>query len=266
MPPHESRADPSQQPTAGYLNGLGGPADHGDEPVGLHELVSLLLTTRGVEDFLTELAGLAAAALASSCGITSRRGDQPITVASSDSLADSVDEVQYDVGQGPCLQAMATGKVVHVPDVTDERRWGSYPARALANGVASSLSLPLSSDGYSVGALNLYARTTHAFDDPADVARAAAFASQGSAVLTVAVHQAQQTVLTEQLSAALSSRSVIDQALGILMAQQRCNAATAFTYLRTASQTRNRKLRDIATDIVTAVGGPSPEPAPSTRS
>lgn len=96
--------------------------------------------------------------------------------------------------------------------------------------------------------------------------RAVAFASQGSAVLTVALHQAQQTQLTEQLGEALASRWDIDQAIGVLMAQQRCSATSATSILRTASQTRNRKLRDMATDIVTTVGGQPPDPTPFDRS
>lgn len=143
---------------------------------------------------------------------------------------------------------------------------GHCPAHALAHGVRSSLSLPLIPDGNSVGALNLYAGTAGAFDESADVDRAVAFASQGSAVLTVALHRAQQTQLTEQLGEALASRWDIDQAIGVLMAQQRCSATSATSILRTASQTRNRKLRDMATDIVTTVGGQPPDPTPFDRS
>lgn len=111
--------------------------------------------------------------------------------------------------------------------------------------------------------LNLYAPVAHASDDSAAVGRASAFAAQGNAVLTVALHQAQQSELTEQLREALTSRSVIDQAIGIVMSQQRCNADDAFAVLRRASQGRNRKLRDIAADMVTSVGGtPSPTGPP----
>ena len=248
-------------PTPGGPGGSLGPGDPvgGTAGPGVPELVSLLLTTRSVEDFLGELARAAGRELDASCGITTRRDGRPVTVASSDALASQVDEVQYGGGQGPCLQSLATGEVVAVPDLAEERRWGGYPARALAYGIGSSLSLPLRSDGQTIAALNLYSRSAHAFDEPAELARATALAAQGSAVLGVALHQAQQAQLTEQLRAALSSRSVIDQAIGIVMAQQRCTASAAFAVLRGASQTRNRKLRDIATDIVTSVGG-APEP------
>jgi GAF domain-containing protein len=226
------------------------------------ELVSLLLTTRSVETFLEHLAGTAATTLGASCGITIRRGDQPLTVASSDALAAAVDEVQYGEGQGPCLHSMSSGEVVSVPDVSKEVRWGGYPAYATAHGVRSSLSLPLVDQGEISGALNLYGTTISAFDDPADVARATTFAAQGGAVLGVAVRQAKQAQLTEQLREALSSRAIIDQAIGVLMAQQRCSADDAFAILRRASQNRNRKLRDIASDIVTSVGGRPVDQAP----
>jgi GAF domain-containing protein len=233
----------------------------GDLNAAVPELVSLLLTTRSLENFLTDLADAAAVALAVSCGVTLRREQQPLTAASSDSLAAAVDEIQYGAGEGPCLQSLSTAEVVSVPDLLEEHRWDGYPAHALAHGVRSSLSLPLSDHGQTVGALNLYSGTAHAFDDPTVLARATALASQGSAVLGVALYQAQQAELTDQLREALSSRSVIDQAVGILMDQQRCNASTAFAVLRGASQNRNRKLRDIAADIVTSISGEPPEQA-----
>jgi GAF domain-containing protein len=74
--------------------------------------------------------------------------------------------VQYGQDQGPCLQAMRTGEVVVVADMTAEQRWGAYPAYALSYGVHSSLSLPLSVNGDTRGALNLYAGTAHAFGPP----------------------------------------------------------------------------------------------------
>ena len=208
------------------------------------------------------LADRAAGAMRSpaSCGITLRRDKQPVTVASSDAFALALDEVQYAKAQGPCLEAMSTGTVITVPDLLLERRWDGYPGHALAYGLRSSLSIPLSVETGTLGALNLYARAAHAFSDPSEVAAATALATQGSAILGVVMHKAQQVELTEQLREALVSRSVIDQAMGIIMAQQRCTDTEAFAILRNASQNRNRKLRDIAVDIVTSVGGRPPEP------
>ncbi len=249
--------------------------DHGADPrlgtggltaaAGVAELFALLAATRGVEDFLADLATVAAQTLAVSCGLTMRYRDLPLTVASSDALATAVDEVQYGLDEGPCLQALATGQVVSAPDLLSEQRWDGYPAHALAHGVVSSLSLPLQVGEGTGGALNLYSTAPHAFTDPVTIERATAFAAQGSAVLTVALRQAEQTQLTEQLEQALSSRSVIDQAIGIIMGQQRCDAPTAFAVLRAASQSRNRKIRDIATDLVTSISGTPAAPGPLTE-
>lgn len=78
----------------------------------------------------------------------------------------------------------------------------------------------------------------------------------------IAARMAQQVVLSEQLRASLASRSVIDQAVGVLMAEQRCTAGEAFAILRSASQNRNLKLRQVAEDVVRAVTGQRPEPPP----
>jgi AmiR/NasT family two-component response regulator len=71
--------------------------------------------------------------------------------------------------------------------------------------------------------------------------------------------------LTAQLRAALASRAVIDQAIGILMAQQRCTAAQAFEILSIASQNRNAKLRRVAAGIITSLTGQPPQPPPFRR-
>lgn len=229
----------------------------------LPELAELLLSTASVEEFLDDLARAAGAAMTppASCGITLRRDHRPLTVASSDSLALALDEAQYERGEGPCLEAMRTGTVVAVTDITTERRWGGYPAHAQAHGVDSSLSLPLTAAGRNLGALNLYSSQPHACDDPADIAHGLALAGRANAVLGVVLHQADQVELTGQLRDAKTSRSVIDQALGIVMAQQRCTATDAFKLLRAASNQRNRKLRDVAADIITNTSGEAPAPS-----
>jgi AmiR/NasT family two-component response regulator len=84
--------------------------------------------------------------------------------------------------------------------------------------------------------------------------------------LALILRQAQQAQVQHQLGEAMASRAIIDQAIGILMAQHRCTAHTAFGLLRQASQHRNRKLRDLATAIITNISGETPDtPAPLTR-
>jgi len=232
------------------------------ETLLLPELAELLSSTSPVEDSLFKLAAVAAHAVTppASCGITLRQDGRPMTVSSSDDLAAAVDEIQYGHDEGPCLQALATGVVVNVPDLGEESRWDGYRRQALAHGVRSSLSLPLSAHGQLVGALNLYAATAGAFSDADQVTEASAVAGQVEAVLGVVLRLAELVELTEQLRSALEGRSVIDQALGVLMGQQRCSAAEAFNLLRQASQHRNIKLRVLAAEIVTNLSGRAPEP------
>jgi GAF domain-containing protein len=227
------------------------------------ELQALLLSTGDIEEFLQEMALLAAQRIAAgvSCGITLRRDGQPITVASSDALAAQVDEVQYGIEKGPCLHSMRTGEVVSVPDTAGEPQWAGFEVRAAAHGVGSSLSIPLTAEGLHVGAMNLYAPAANTFGT-AERQRAKGFAATATGALALAVRQARQADLTDQLRAALTSRAVIDQALGVIMAQERCSPAQAFGILRAASQNRNVKLREIAASIVTAISGEPPQPPP----
>ena len=234
-----------------------------DLSAALLELANLMIETTSVTDLLDEVCRLATSVLTppASCGITLENDHQPRTVTSSDPRAARVDEVQYGQGDGPCLEAVRTGQITVVTDLTEEHRWGLYPAHAMCHGVRSSLSLPLAVNGRTRGALNLYATTPHAFGVDQQH-RAEVFASQASATLTVAVRQAEQTQLTAQLREALATRAVIDQALGVLMAGQHTDHDGAFTLLREASQRQNRKLRDVAHEIVQAVTGHPPPPTP----
>jgi len=83
-------------------------------------------------------------------------------------------------------------------------------------------------------------------------------AAQAAIAITGALRNYDQVTLADHLKIALASRSVIDQAIGIVMAQRRCTASDAFSTLRTVSQRRNIKLRVVATDLVTAITRPAP--------
>jgi GAF domain-containing protein len=239
-------------------------------PAGLalasSQLLAVLMQSSNVDGFLDEAARLAAGVVTPpvACGITFRRDGQPYTAAASEALAAQVDEIQYRAGEGPCLEAMRANHIVEVTDLTGDDRWDGYRPRAIAHGVASSLSFPLTVDGTTAGALNLYATKPDAFL-MADRDHSEAFSGQVARALTLMLRQARQAELTEQLQQAMSSRAIIDQAIGILMGEQRCNAATAFDLLRKASQHRNRKLRDVAADIITTVSGEPPQSPPSFR-
>lgn len=224
------------------------------------ELQNLILDGPDVTDFLHQLAVLAASIVpATHCGITLRRDGQIATVVSSDAVAMRMDEVQYTRGRGPCLEAMARDVRVDVPDMERESRWGDYAEHAVANGILSVVSVPLTLDGDTVAALNLFAGAPHTFTDP-DVARAEAFTGQAATALTIVLRHARHTVLDDELREALSTRAVIDQALGILMVTRKISSHDAFDILRHASQTTNRKVSVIAAEIIETMTGHPPQP------
>jgi GAF domain-containing protein len=227
------------------------------------ELQQLLLTTDDITGFLDQLTTLTVKVLPGevSCGITLRRDHGATTVASSDSRANQVDEIQYGHDEGPCLRSLATGVPVVVDDLAQDDRWGSYRMPALGHGVRSSLSLPLRADGEVIGALNIYASTPRAFG-PSEQLAAGRFADEASRALALAVRMAERSEMSAHLQNALASRAVIDQALGVIMGQNRCTADEAFEVMRTISQNRNVKLRDIAADMITAVSGHPPTDSP----
>jgi GAF domain-containing protein len=168
-----------------------------------------------------------------------------------------MDELQYAYGDGPCLVAMRTGKTIYVEDVASERRWPEYSQAVSAYGVGSILGVPLQLEGDSSAALNIYSSAARGFS-PADIAQAEFFGEQSSKTLRLELRLAQLRDAKEDLEAAMKSRTAIDIAVGVIMAQNRCSQAAAMAILRKASNSRNVKLRDVAAGVIESV---SPDPA-----
>jgi GAF domain-containing protein len=165
-------------------------------------------------------------------------------------LVGRIDELQYQTGQGPCLDAAADRHVVRVDDLSAETRWPRFCARAAALGVRSALAFQLFTDGGSIGALNIYARPAQAF--PAHAEDIGAPLATHAALAMVAKR-------TEaNLRVALDSRDVIGQAKGILMERYKMSADQAFSLLLVASQRTNTKLRDVAAELTRTGELPTP--------
>ena len=182
---------------------------------------------------------------AEACGLTLEQAGRGLTVTYSGEMAARGDERQYELDDGPCLEALRTGRVVTVADMATETRWGKYPERALDAGVRSSLSFPLPLGERGRGALNLYASRANAFTE-ADERTGQSWAGQASGALAVAWRMAEHDRTVDNLTRGMVTRQQIGQAVGLLMAQRRCTAEEAFSLLRGASQRSNEKLRDVA--------------------
>jgi GAF domain-containing protein len=185
---------------------------------------------------------------AAEVSVTVQNG-QPATVAASGRLAVEVDESQYDAGYGPCLDAIRLGQTILVDDQAADTRWPDYAPRAVAAGVGSSLSVPLSVDEAPVGAFNIYGTEPHAF--PATTVKVAEdLALYAAVVLRNAGLYFSASAQAEQMTEAMRSRAVIEQAKGILMGSRRCTADEAFATLIELSQHSHRKLHVVAQALV----------------
>ncbi len=186
----------------------------------------------------------------SAASITILDDDKAVTIASTDARAVAIDQAQYEVDAGPCLDAARERRVIVVGSMDGSGDWPRYRAAAEEHGIHSSLSVPLILAGPgTAGGLNLYGAGVDAFDDD-DQQLASVFALQASTVVTNAMAYWAAFEQSRHLTMAMESRAQIEQAKGILMASQRCGPEEAFDLLRRASQRENRKLRDIAAEIV----------------
>jgi GAF domain-containing protein len=242
---------------------MSSPSSRPFDQSSLVELQALLLDSATLHDFLDRLAKLTAQALpeGSSCGVTVRQNSRAVTLAASDEHTMRIDQLQYDFDEGPCLDTLATGELHYIADTASEQRWPSFCPAAHKHGVRSCLGLPLHGPTGQMGGYNFYSAWRDAFPEDSRE-QLETFAANAAGAIAVAVKLADQTQMSDDLHGALASRAVIDQATGIIMAQQRCDAAAAFDILRRASQNRNVKLRHLATEIVSQVGGKPPESGP----
>lgn len=230
---------------------------------GASVLQGLVLSSAPLEEHLRELTRVLAGTREQglSCGITVRLGDRsPYTIGSSDELASRLDHVQQQAGDGPSLYALFQAVPVALHDMTQATQWPDFQRQANVEGVSSAVAIPMRSDHSTwwnpVAVLSLYVRDRSLTDN--DYRWAEEFAERISGTVILAAWLYERDQLTQNLQAALISRTMIDRALGVLMAQDRCDAEHAFDRLRSFAQNRDLRLYDTAVEIVTSVSGQEP--------
>jgi ANTAR domain/GAF domain len=172
-----------------------------------------------------------------------------ITSPSTDgSTLQEIDALQYETGEGPCLDAIEHRLIFYADDLQTDLRWPQFAPRATSAGLRSVLALPFGT-AEAGGALNLYARYPAAFG-VVDRGKGVILASMAGLALSAAHNAEDQERLAANLHTALTSRELIGQAEGILMEREKITAHQAFDVLRRASQHLNLKLRDVAQTLV----------------
>ena len=213
-------------------------------------------TLRSTLDRVAHLAEEAVPA-ADIVGLTMVVDGRARTAVFTDEDAPEIDSAQYETGIGPCLDAFRHQEVFRIEDTTKDDRWGPFSEAAAAHGVRSTASLPLVANHEGLGALNFYSRSPAAFTDD-DVEVGSRYATQAAIVLANSQAYWDAHPLSQDLATAMRSRAVIEQAKGIMMGAQRCSPDEAFQILVRASQRENRKLRDIAEELVSRIEQPRP--------
>jgi GAF domain-containing protein len=226
-------------------------ADTEDLTGSLLALAGLSTARLSLEDLLTRVASFAVQAIpgADGAGLTLLEADRSDTIVKSAPFVREIDDIQYRIGEGPCISAAATGQTMRSGSLSGDPRWPRFGPRAGRLGVHSVLSLPLLTADGVLGAMNVYAHRKDAFDDRAEqigqlFAVPAAIAVQNAQTL------AQTKRTADNLQAALVNRAVIDQAIGIVISRTGITAGEAFDRIRVVSQQEHIKVSAVATRIV----------------
>jgi len=216
-----------------------------DTLVDHFDVVELLnvLTDQCVEMFDVSAAGLM---------LVGPNGNLQVMASSSDAMR-ILELFELQTKDGPCLDAYHTGKGVMNRNLTaDDGRWPQFAPVAVAAGFKSVHALPMRLRGSVLGALNLFRTEVGTMDD-ADVVAAQAFADM--ATIAVIHHQATREVqlVNDQLTHALNSRVVIEQAKGMVAEREGIDMERTFSLIRSYARSHNLRLVDVARDIVDGV-------------
>lgn len=231
-------------------------ADDVDLHAGLSGLAGIVAGGSGVDDLLSDVAEYAVRAIphVDGAGVTLIHPDEATprvrTWSTTAQFVRDIDVVQYELfNEGPCITCMQTRRPAVSGSLGSDSRWPHFGGRVARMGVHSVLSLPLLVGEQVIGAINAYAHDRDAFGEHAvqvgsQFAGPAAVSVYNAKLLTDARERA------EQLKRTLESRTVIDQAIGIMRSRSGGSAEDAFDRLVRLSQAENVKLREIAEQLV----------------
>jgi hypothetical protein len=165
-----------------------------------------------------------------------------------------VDDFLADLAALAAAELLHPGTEVSCAITVHRRKQASIEAGSTGEGAASTLRIPLVLDGDNSAVVHFYSPRTGAFSND-DVEHAHQFTVEASRALLLALRISQLSDSRDDLAAAMQSRTIIDIAIGAIMAQNRCGREAAFKILRNTSNNRNMKIRDVAAAVVASIAG-----------
>ena len=210
----------------------------------LGDLAVQMQAQQGTDDTLRAIVDAAAHIVPGArwAGISMIQGRQVVAVVPTDPIVAKLDELQSELGDGPCLTALRDLHTVQIDDMSADTRWPQFTRQATELGIRSLLSFQLFVQAENLGALNLYGGAAGVFSD--DSVQVGTILAQHAAVALVG------TTAEDHFHAALASRDVIGQAKGFLMHRDSLTGLQAFNMLVQASKETNIKLVDVARWLV----------------
>jgi GAF domain-containing protein len=198
-----------------------------------------LLTEQTAHDAVNALSGVArdiiGAAEGAGVSIIDSSGHRTSVGATDDIVLDA-DQLQYDLGEGPCLSAWATGTPTYIADTRTDDRWEQWNTAAAEQGVRSCLSVPILKAPAALGAMKVYSAVPDAFSDE-DQRLLSGLAHSAAALLGHIQASDTPQRISDEVKESLANRDTIGIARGILMERHGIDKQAAMDQLiETASQ------------------------------
>jgi GAF domain-containing protein len=175
-----------------------------------------------------------------------------MTFAATDPRIDELHDLQFQLDEGPAVEALRYNEPRRIDDIDADHRWPAFRRAAARARFGSCLMLPLRTDSRPSGAISLYSEARAVFRGSSHDLALLFAAQGGTAVHNATIYQTSQRMIAN-LHTALRSRAMIEQAKGILHAKLGVSPDEAFRLLSRRSHHTNRKLRAIASDLVHGV-------------
>ncbi len=170
-------------------------------------------------------------------------------VATTDTASRELERLQIEVGEGPCVDALAEGREVWTSDVTTDPRWPRLAPLLRSAPLRSVLGLPINLSDATIGSLDLWRDSVQPWHLTERTALAQ-FARVVEAMVGAAVNAERSGELAAQLNHALAYRIPIERGIGFLMARDGLSASEAFSLLRNQARSRRRRVVDIAAELL----------------
>lgn len=169
--------------------------------------------------------------------------------AVSDPRMDKLESLQIDHGAGPCITAFNDKELVSCEDLNDESRWGDFSARAVGDGLRAVLASPIPYASDAIGVVAVFSAKPHAWTPEGELALTS-FTDLAALAIATTLQSEERGELASQLEKALDARVAIEQAKGVLMAQEGIGPREAFEQLRIQARRSRRRLSVVAGEVV----------------